>query len=572
VTPNDSRRSVAGRWSPRLYILGIVGLLLVPLLLTALSVQRGAEAAESRVRSDRLARALLTAQTVSSFIDTQFVALQSLARSPDVRDLGNRPDIRGVLEQALADTPDWESIEVFQEDGWSVVGVGPGVRQINIADRPYFHEGLATDHPIIGPAAPGRRGLVQSVPLIAPVQFVTGANGVLIAWLSTDRLEEALATTARDSDVHIAVVDARGSIFARSGPDALLPVVPAGAEWSINAALTGVAGVTEVQSADNPSMLVAHAPVPSAPWAVVVTQRTAAAYGEIRDQRRDELLLLGITAVVIALLAFHLGNRLTRAYDRQIEAVGRVDAFVAAASHDLKTPLTAVKTLAQLLQRRLARTDRADAPWLSDGLAEIDTATNRMTRQINELLDAARFQRGAGLELQRRPTDLVALTRRVADEQQKTTEHHRIRVGSSSEKLIGPWDEERLERVVANLIGNAIKYSPGGGEIDITLCRESGALPGAWKRGDDRATEWALLIVQDRGLGIPSKDLPHIFERFHRGRNVAETISGTGIGLAGAKQIVEQHGGTITAVSSEGAGSTFTVRLPLTHTPTSPRR
>ncbi|HEV2109131.1 MAG TPA: HAMP domain-containing sensor histidine kinase, partial [Thermomicrobiales bacterium] len=381
--------------------------------------------------------------------------------------------------------------------------------------------------------------------------------------LSTGRLEDALTSTPRDDGVHIAVVDSQGSIFVRSGPDALLPAIPAGPEWDVAAALSGSAGVVEVETAGTSSALVAYAPVPSAPWAVLVSQQTDAAFGEIRDQLRDELLLLGLTAVVIALLAFHLGNRLTRAYDRQLEAVGRVDAFVAAASHDLKTPLTAVKTLAQLLQRRLARSDRPDAPWLADGLAEIDAATNRMTRQINELLDAARFQRGAGLELQRRPTDLVALTRRVTEEQQKTTEHHRIRVRSSCDKLTGPWDEERLERVVANLVGNAIKYSPAGGDITVSLNHESTAIPGSVRSGDSAADRWALLTVQDHGLGVPGRDLPYIFERFHRGANVAGIISGSGIGLAGAKQIVEQHGGVITVVSSEGDGSTFTVRLPM---------
>jgi signal transduction histidine kinase len=74
---------------------------------------------------------------------------------------------------------------------------------------------------------------------------------------------------------------------------------------------------------------------------------------------------------------------------------------------------------------------------------------------------------------------------------------------------------------------------------------------------------WALVSVEDRGIGIPQEDLPHIFERFHRGRNVGCERLGTGIGLSGAKQIVEKHGGTIEVTSEEGAGSTFTVRLPL---------
>ncbi len=117
---------------------------------------------------------------------------------------------------------------------------------------------------------------------------------------------------------------------------------------------------------------------------------------------------------------------------------------------------------------------------------------------------------------------------------------------------MGLWDAARLERVLANLLANAIKYSPTGGPVEVRLRRE-----------DTPAGAWAVLEVHDEGLGIPPEDLPHIFERFYRGRNVAATIPGTGLGLFVARQIVAQHGGTITAASTPGQGTTFTVRLPL---------
>jgi len=106
-----------------------------------------------------------------------------------------------------------------------------------------------------------------------------------------------------------------------------------------------------------------------------------------------------------------------------------------------------------------------------------------------------------------------------------------------------------VERVLGNLVSNALAYSPRGGAVTVTVDRER--------------DEWAILQVSDHGLGIPATDLPHIFERFHRGGNVAGRIAGSGIGLAAVRQIVEQHGGTITVESREGKGSTFTVRLPL---------
>ena len=104
-----------------------------------------------------------------------------------------------------------------------------------------------------------------------------------------------------------------------------------------------------------------------------------------------------------------------------------------------------------------------------------------------------------------------------------------------------------MQRVVANLLANAIKYSPAGGDVVVSV---------------DVDGDSAVLTVRDEGMGIPATDLPHIFERFHRGSNV-ERISGTGIGLAGAKDIVELHGGTIEVTSVEGRGTMVAVRLPL---------
>ena len=106
--------------------------------------------------------------------------------------------------------------------------------------------------------------------------------------------------------------------------------------------------------------------------------------------------------------------------------------------------------------------------------------------------------------------------------------------------------------MLANVLSNAVKYSPNGGTITVSVSRE-----------DHPPGPRAVVTVRDQGLGIPAADLPRVFERFHRGQNVVGQIRGTGIGLSGSRQIVEQHGGTIGVESQEGAGATFTVRLPL---------
>jgi signal transduction histidine kinase len=175
-----------------------------------------------------------------------------------------------------------------------------------------------------------------------------------------------------------------------------------------------------------------------------------------------------------------------------------------------------------------------------------------MTALIGDMLDAARLRAGRPLELNRQPTDLVALAQRTAAQARASSAAHTILVDAAVPALVGDWDGSRLERVLGNLLTNAVRYSPGGGEVRVWVG------PGEGAEGGD-----ALLRVRDRGLGIPAADLARIFERFHRAANVRGRIAGEGIGLAGARQIVVQHGGTIEVESREGEGSTFTVRLPL---------
>jgi PAS domain S-box-containing protein len=228
------------------------------------------------------------------------------------------------------------------------------------------------------------------------------------------------------------------------------------------------------------------------------------------------------------------------------------DEFLSSASHDLKDPLVSVKGYAQILGALVAQESTPVSTQLAAGLAKIDRAASKMTGLIDELLDVAHVQAGRPLELRLRPTDLVALARQVVGEFQPAANSHQLRVEASAPSLVGLWDAARLDRVLANLLSNAIKYSPAGGTIRVRLSRQ-----------DDAQGGWALLVVEDHGLGIPAADLPHVFARFHRGANVSGKIRGAGIGLAGACQIVEQHGGTIDVASQEGHGATFTVRLPL---------
>lgn len=228
------------------------------------------------------------------------------------------------------------------------------------------------------------------------------------------------------------------------------------------------------------------------------------------------------------------------------------DDFLSAAAHDLKSPITTIKGFVQMLERRLQRDGVLQRDPTLEYLQRINRTASTMTDLLSELLDLTRLETGEELDLVRNPTDLVELVQTVIEERRQITDEHQLSFHPSVDRLVGLWDAPRLARVVSNLVTNAIKYSPDGGEIRITLVQEH-----------DGAEERAILSVEDHGMGIPAQDLPRIFERFYRGENAAREYTGTGIGLTGAMQIVEQHGGAINVTSTEGQGSTFTVSLPV---------
>ncbi len=227
------------------------------------------------------------------------------------------------------------------------------------------------------------------------------------------------------------------------------------------------------------------------------------------------------------------------------------DDFLSAAAHDLKTPLTTIKGLSQILGRRAARANTPETRALLDGLRRIDSTTTRMSGLINELLDISRIQMGRSLDLIRRSTDLVALLQHIASEQQHTTELHTMHVTALEPSIQGWWDADRLERAFTNLVSNAITYSPAGGRIEIAV------------EVDGTHPTTARVSIEEEGVGIPEQDVPLIFDRFHRGSNVEGRIPGTGIGLAGARDIFRQHGGEIIVCGREGTGTCFEVTLPL---------
>jgi signal transduction histidine kinase len=251
-----------------------------------------------------------------------------------------------------------------------------------------------------------------------------------------------------------------------------------------------------------------------------------------------------------ALEAARLHERTHTAHAQAEAAIKLRDGVLAGVSHDLSGPLARIRLYAELIQAETSKVQPFDAAkQMSLWSERIVAATSTMKTIMQELVDVARLQMGQALQLDLRPTDLIGLADRLVREHQAAG--RRISLESTFDELVGRWDEARLSRVLANLLDNAVKYSPQAAEVEVlvTVVHDSGA-------------EYALLQVQDHGRGILPQDLPRVFEPFFRGSNVDAQTSGSGLGLAVANQIIEQHGGAIDIDTQPGIGTVVSLRIP----------
>jgi signal transduction histidine kinase len=247
-------------------------------------------------------------------------------------------------------------------------------------------------------------------------------------------------------------------------------------------------------------------------------------------------------------------ERLANERAKELEEAGKLkDQFLSLASHELKTPIAAIKGYAQLAERRLAKVPDT-APGVSgtqEVLTKITQQADKLTGLVNDLLDVSRIQAGR-LDLHLETCDLTALCRREAEEQELTS-GRKIDLSLPDEPIWISADRERMGQVLSNLLTNACKYSAAERPVRLMLTCQGGK---------------ALVSVADEGVGIPKDELPLIFDRFFRARTARDgSQRGLGLGLAICKEIVERHQGRIWATSEEGVGSQFTVELPLARQP-----
>lgn len=225
------------------------------------------------------------------------------------------------------------------------------------------------------------------------------------------------------------------------------------------------------------------------------------------------------------------------------------DQFIAVASHELKTPMTAISGHAQLLLRRLSRVQEfsSEMELIRTSIESIDGQTRRLNALVNELLDLSSLRAGK-IDLYMEACDLVDICRQVVEQESTRTDHSIVLIAAST-RIILPADCIRMKQVALNLVTNALQYSLPQSRVEVQVSQIANA---------------ALIEVRDFGPGIPEDQRAYVFGPFYRAPYLqASPKSGLGLGLTICKEIVERHGGRIWCESEENIGSSFFVELPL---------
>ena len=257
------------------------------------------------------------------------------------------------------------------------------------------------------------------------------------------------------------------------------------------------------------------------------------------DQRR--LLWYGFICLLVIMLMAGLAMTV-RVVRREVELARLQSEFVAAVTHEFKSPITSIRLLMERISGGRLQTPEAAGEYY----AAVGRETDRLERLVNRLLESQKIQ--AGQKRYRfEPASILALAEAALDRLTPQAEAKSIALKLEARREIPELqlDQAAMADALENLLDNAIKYSPSGTEVSVVV---------------EAREQQVCLEVRDQGAGIEADDLPHIFDRFYRGRQNAH---GTGLGLSLVKAAVEAHGGTVTVTSLPGRGSTFCLRLPV---------
>lgn len=278
----------------------------------------------------------------------------------------------------------------------------------------------------------------------------------------------------------------------------------------------------------------------------------------LSDRNFRRVVLIG---VVLPIMAFIIGRlkdksdkhllneqlarlKVEKAFEELKRSEQRKDEFVSMASHELKTPVSALKGYTQVLEKRLSSKGDSDTAVF---LTKMNDQIDRLGRLVNDLLDVSRMQAGK-LELKKERFSISQLIQEIVENNPNVVKNHKVILKSSRKNLSAFGDKGRIEQVLINLLSNAVKYSPQGKEIIIRASNGGGNVQ---------------VSVQDFGIGIERVHQKKIFSRFYRVEGLDEkNYPGIGVGLHIASEIIKRHGGEIGVESDKGKGSTFFFRLP----------
>jgi signal transduction histidine kinase/CheY-like chemotaxis protein len=554
---------------------------------TALIAER--EKAVFRRGATERTLALLTA--VDAELSGHSTSLQALAASDRLASF----DLAALHEEArraLTIQRSWRGVRLAFPSGRLILdtAVPPGGVLPRLTERASFDEALRTGEPVIGDLYEenGLYSFRVRVPIVAGgvTRYVLTAladPGAIEALLARQRLPPDWVGVVLDDNRRIVArtVDSRKMVGQLASESLRAALDRASEGWFHGTTLEGM----EVYTPYNRS--------PYSGWTVAMGIPTATV--EAGAWRVTWLLALGVLAALATaiLLATALGRRITapigalaaaaravgsgapavpagtervaevhdvaraladaaravRERENALRAADRAkDEFLAMLGHELRNPLGALLTAAHLLEE----TGPREGPG-STAPEIISRQVRHMTRLVDDLLDVSRVTSGK-VELSRRPIDLAELVAGVVDSLRAAgrLDEHEVRV--ETEPAWVHADGARLEQVLSNLLGNAVKYTPAGGRIDVEVARRGGE---------------AVLAVTDSGVGLPPELVPRVFDLFVQGeRSLDRSLGGLGIGLTLVKRLVELHGGRVAAASDgEGTGARFTVRLPAIEPP-----
>ncbi|WP_437732782.1 ATP-binding protein [Sorangium sp. So ce1335] len=367
---------------------------------------------------------------------------------------------------------------------------------------------------------------------------------------AAQRVEEYLARRRADADrVLPPAAGAHG------------PAVPGGHAPALDEAFRALDLLVEInlEQARASEALVAHlARRTTGAGAAAVVFFLAAASTVLLSARR--LIYRPIVAIQEAIGRYGAGDRaarapllgpaelgdIARAFNDMAESLERQRAaqfaFLGGVAHDLRNPLSALRLSVHVLDSD----NPLPEPHMRRTMALVGRQIDRLERMVGDLLDASQIE-ACKLDLRVEERDLRDLAQEAVDLYRPVSPEHPIDLALPETPVLVCCDATRIEQVLNNLLSNALKYSPAGGQVDVAV------------RADGDGAE---IAVRDRGLGIDPAELPHLFEPFQRLKSSAGSIPGTGLGLAVAKRIVEAHGGRIRVESRPGAGSVFRIELP----------